>query len=72
MWKQCFTKHKKAVNLDRKALERVENTQKNRQKSVRDQEVVGSSPVASTKISYFRENTRKPQKWIIFAVKVRI
>ncbi len=49
MWKQCLQEHTKADNLDTKALEIVKNDIKNRPELIRDAEVVGSNPIASTK-----------------------
>ena len=48
IWKQCAQEHLKASFADAKALEIIKKDIKNRPGALRDQEVVGSSPVAST------------------------
>ena len=48
IWKQGAQEHLKASFADAKALEIIKKDIKNRPGALRDQEVVGSSPVAST------------------------
>ena len=51
-WKQCKQEYRKASVTDMKGLKILGKQIKNFPKCLRDQEVVGSSPVASTKIRY--------------------
>ena len=51
-WKQCSQEHTKAPFLDTKAPKITRNYTKNLCISIRDAEVVGSIPVASTKIRH--------------------